>query len=94
LPPASGNLNDTPVVVDSFRWLTNVLGRIIHFWTEWWFTTVAVMIAAFAADCTDLSPGSWRGIGIIALLFFSGGYGTVMLIRCTWREIERPSLDE
>lgn len=66
---------------DSFRPLATPLGRLFAFWVAWWFITVAVMLAAFAGNSGDLNPESWRGRAIVALLFVSGIYGTVMLLR-------------
>ena len=65
----------------SFRPLARRLGQLAVFWVAWWIITVAVMLAAFAGDSVDLTPESWRGRAIIALLFISVVYGTVMLVR-------------
>jgi hypothetical protein len=63
------------------RPLASALGRLILFWLAWWILTVGVVFAAFEGSSSDLTPQSWHGIAIVVLLFFSGGYGTVMLVR-------------
>jgi len=53
-----------------------------------------VILAAFSSHGTELTPEGWRGRGIIALLFISAGYGTVMLVRGLSRDIDRTSAEE
>jgi hypothetical protein len=77
-----------------FRWLGNTLGRLCVFWVAWWFATIAVIITAFATGQKDLTPTTWRGLSIVALLFFSGAYGTLKLVQISVKELDRLPSDE
>jgi hypothetical protein len=52
------------------------------------------MMAAIAPDGPDLSPWNGQGIGLMGLLFLSGGYGTVMLLRRSFEEQDCRPPDE
>jgi len=72
-----------------FRRLVWILGRIAFFWMAWLAVIVVTMVSALDGHNTELTPESWRGRGVVVLLFISCGYGTVMLLRSLSREIDQ-----